>query len=553
MKRSFKKVLFSTLVFIFLLVSFGQVLAEEEIDTNTEYYTPMDETVTVTTGRQLPLEPKFPEGEDLENNDIVKWYEDNLNINFEVDWTVSDQNNSFENRVNMLIASNDLPDFLILLVEPQGLNILRKLVDNDMIMDMTDLWDENASPYLKKFHEESDNVAFKDVTFDGRLMAIPNLSDIETAAPIMWVRQDWLDNLGLEGPETVDDVIKIAKAFKEQDPDGNGVDDTIGLPGRQVLFKGDTASFDWVFGAYNAYPGDWINKDGKVVYGSVQPEAKAALAKIHEMYEAGIVDKEFLLKTGDDAVEPVMSGKAGIFQGAWWSTWWPLNSAIQNNPESEWKAYFIKSEDGNAYSRSYPAVRQIMVVRKDYEHPEAIMKMLNWSQLADMKQLDWYNNLVDPGGKYAETTTNIRPINGMSAKYLKEISIRYNQIMDVINGELDYDDATKETQSIVDTIRNWKAAEDPLADIGLWASAVSWLEGASTFAEYDIQFNIPAFSGTTRTMAQKNGILQDLENESYLQIIIGDRSIDEFDNFVNKWSTLGGNTITEEVNSIVAE
>ncbi len=553
MKRNFKRILLSTLIFTFTLVSFGQVFADEEIDTSTKYYSPMTEKVTVTTGRQLPLEPKFPEGEDLENNDIVKWYEDNQNMDFEVVWTVSDQNSAFENRVNMLIASNDLPDFLILLVEPQGLNILRKLVDNDMVMDMTDLWDDYASPYLKKFHEQSDNVAFRDVTFDGKLMAIPNLADIETAAPIVWVRQDWLNNLGLEGPETVDDVIRIAKAFKEQDPDGNGIHDTAGLPGRQVLYKGDTATFDWLFGAYNAYPGDWINKDGKVVYGSVQPEAKAALAKINEMYEAGILDKEFLLKTGDDAVEPVMSGKAGIFQGAWWSTWWPLQNAKQNDPESKWEAYFIKSEDGNANSRSYPAVRQIMVVRKGYEHPEAIMKMLNWSQLADLKQLDWYNNLTNPGAKYAETTTNIRPINGMSAKYLYEISIRYNQVMKVLNGKLDYEDATMETKTIVDTIKQYKSAEDPIDDMGVWCNANSWLKGAAVFAENDIKFNIPAFSGTTKTMTQKNAILQDLENEIYLQIIVGDESIDEFDEFVNRWNLLGGKAITEEINSIVGE
>lgn len=550
MKMVSKKVGVVTLILIFLLTPLVNVLAEN-IDKDSRYYAPMSETVTVKTGEALPLEPDFPEGEDLENNDVIKWVSENLNIEYEVDWTSSDQNQAYENRINVLIASNNLPNYLTIPVEPQGLSILRKLVDNDMIMDLTDFWESHASPTLKEYHKKSDNKAFRDVTFDEKIMAIPNLSDIETAIPVVWVRQDWLDELGLEGPETVEDVAEITRAFMEEDPDGNGKDDTAALPATSALYKGDTATFDWVFGANNAYPGDWIEKDGEIVYGSIQPETRAALLELQEMYKNGLIDKEFPIKDSAKAVEPVMSNKAGVFQGAWWSTWWPIQSSVKNDKNAEWKAYFIKSDDGNSYARSYPVVRHITVVRKDYEHPEAIMKLANWYQLASLKKLDWYNDLEGKDGKYANTDAALWPVDHVGAKYIDEISRRYNKIMKVMNGDVNYENAENETKFQVDQIKSYKEQDKATDDMALWSSANQWLKGASVFTRNDIKQKIPAFAGTTKLMSRKESILRDLEMQTFLNIITGRRSIEKFDEFVETWKRLGGKDITEEINQIV--
>ncbi len=65
----------------------------------------------------------------------------------------------------------------------------------------------------------------------------------------MWIRQDWLDNLGLEVPRTWDEMAAVAEAFVTQDPDGNGEDDTIGIlgPGNSdhMNATGET-SLDWI-------------------------------------------------------------------------------------------------------------------------------------------------------------------------------------------------------------------------------------------------------------------------------------------------------------------
>lgn len=59
-------------------------------------------------------------------------------------------------------------------------------------------------------------------------MAIP-AGNLDGQQDVLWLRKDWLDNLGLEVPKTMEDLEKVLTAFVEEDPDGNGVDDTTGL------------------------------------------------------------------------------------------------------------------------------------------------------------------------------------------------------------------------------------------------------------------------------------------------------------------------------------
>src|SRR5699024_5454331 len=115
-------------------------------------------------------------------------------------------------------------------------------------------------------------------------------------------RQDWLDNLGLEPPQTIEDFKEIAKAFVEEDPDGNGEDDTIGLAGPDTSNKlyanflestNNLYGFDGVFSALHAYPGYWLeDDDGQPVYGSTLPETKEALSVLRDMYSEGSIDPE---------------------------------------------------------------------------------------------------------------------------------------------------------------------------------------------------------------------------------------------------------------------
>ena len=100
-------------------------------------------------------------------------------------------------------------------------------------------------------------------------LALPGTT-IDTGAELLWLRQDWMDKLNLEAPKSLEDVEAILKAFVENDPDGNGTNDTIGMILSNEIYGkygGSPMYANNVFAAFGATPGQWIEKDGQVVYG----------------------------------------------------------------------------------------------------------------------------------------------------------------------------------------------------------------------------------------------------------------------------------------------
>ena len=149
--------------------------------------------------------------------------------------------------------------------------------------------EEHATPRIKELFNNFPQ-GFSTSTVDGKRYGIPRYSGGNGSDSVIWIRQDWLDKLGLEGPETLEDIEKIMDAFVNQDPDGNGKDDTIGVTlGMKNNIATWMADGSWIFGAYGDYlPGLWSkDADEKLVFGSIQPSIKQGLAKLNEWFEKG--------------------------------------------------------------------------------------------------------------------------------------------------------------------------------------------------------------------------------------------------------------------------
>ena len=96
-----------------------------------------------------------------------------------------------------------------------------------MIEDLTAVYDEYASPFTKRLLKEDGGLAMKASAFGGKLYALPLTNSNLDEVSMLWVRDDWMKRLNLPEPTTMDGMIAIAKAFTEQDPDGNGKDEVI--------------------------------------------------------------------------------------------------------------------------------------------------------------------------------------------------------------------------------------------------------------------------------------------------------------------------------------
>ncbi|ADM70216.2 Lipoprotein LipO [Paenibacillus polymyxa E681] len=475
-------------------------------------------------------------GETLEKNIWKTVIKQNLNIDVQVLWQVSKENLS--QKIDLAIASNDLPDAMI--VNQLQLN---EMIKAGEIEDLTEAYNSSASPEIKKIIDSTNGLAMEQVTFAGKIMAVPSVTAEDFS--MLWIRQDWLDRLGLKPPKTVDDLEAIAKAFVENDPDGNSKRDTIGLASSTGLyndFNNSAFAFDLtpIFAAYGSFPGYWLSKEGKPVYGSVLQETKDALVKLREMYAKGLLDPELGIR--NEAEETVINGQAGMFFQGFYAGYWPLPSAWQNEPEANWQAYALPLDANGAYPVKVDnPSSSFLVVRKGYAHPEAIIKINNLYLRDEFKY----------GTRFMLGRNFFAPAD--EARYESKAA------QDILMGTktpADFKDKSeyKLLENLVSTIKQTKLKPYDQYSISYWNEhsdsfmrGYSLLVGGRNFFDPNIHKVRSLTYIRTPTMEKAWAELSKLEHDTFLKIILGAEPIDSFDQFVEEWKEQGGDQVTVEV------
>ena len=501
------------------------------------------EQLTYTLGKLSGANnSNLPDGETYENNAYTRLLNERLNVQNQDVFEAMDE--QYTDSVTMVIAQNDLPDVMIV----EDLDELQYLVDNDMIADLTDSYNNCMSDTIKNIYGSYGRDILDVVTFGGKIMAIPE-TNISDGPNLIWLRKDWMDALGLSAPRTLSDVEEIIRQFKEKDPGHNGAGNTEGLVCDTSLCGGcgysSEYTLDIIFAAYGAFPKQWIyDEDGNVVYGSVQPEAKEALAHIHELYKEGILDQDFLMRTSSNLIELIVDGQCGSFFGPWWAPNNPLMQAVEQNKDAEWQPYLIATEKSGltSYHTQNPSGKYI-VVRKGYEYPEIACKIvsvlfdyLRYNDRDNQEIVDYYKENVDP---------TARPF-AINVDYNNALQICYGELNHVFAGDKSADDLNVLEYSYYEACESYlKDAENASAED--WAAYTSRITACKILNDGRTNKVESLYFGETETMVTDWWSLENLESDTYLKIVTGESSLDEFDRFVENWYQNGGETITKEV------
>ncbi len=275
-------------------------------ETTTNSTTGEKPTITVTVydrgGRVAPSEGT------LEDNRWTEWI--NENGPALVEYIAIPRGESTE-VLNTLFASDSAPD----LIYEYDTQFKHTLYQQHQLMALDEPIAE-YSTYYKSFMAEYPIVKKAGTYDDGQLYVVGRLQEVVPLMSIV-IRQDWLDNLGLDMPQTTEDLLNVARAFTKDDPDENGADDTLGIA---FAGKGDLV-IDQIFQNTG-----WIEKDGKLVYAWENLEEATRFKK--QLYDEGLVDPNFLSS-------PILpsdvfkEGKLGILPSLFnWNTW-----AISGLPE----------------------------------------------------------------------------------------------------------------------------------------------------------------------------------------------------------------------------
>lgn len=497
-------------------------------------YVKYDQPVTLNLAKVYNTKDlKLPNGDTVGNNEYLRYVEKKLNVKVNLTWQVETPD-AYDQKIGVSIAGRDLPDAFIV-NELQ----LKQLAAANLIEDLTNVYKDNANDYIKGLYKSYDNRVLGRATFNGKLMALPN-TNIGQQYNITWIRQDWLDKYGLKAPQSLDDLVNIAKTFIDKNASGKG---TIGFTGIPKLAGWNaTHGFDPIFGAMNAYKGQWLkDASGKVVYSSTLPEMKTALGKLHDLYAQGIIDKEFALRK--DPNEVVANNQVGIVFGPWWSPYWPLPDSVKNDPTAEWKPFLAPLDTkGKFNTADQDPTSSFLVVRKGYAHPEAVVRTLNVEydgiRQFDAAAKDIYKDVPGVGSMWGlwPFTLQVGPedtVYQTSAELKKAVDAKKSASL---NAEL---------KSYYDHVAQNK--DNPKKDINAWSDAMSRMDGSQLMGSDKVNMVRNVFFGKTKSMDQKWATLQKLENETFLKIIMGEAPLDSFDSFVNQWNSIGGKEIINEV------
>ena len=484
----------------------------------------------------------------LEDNVWTRGYREDLGIETEFLWTVPGA--QYDEKLSIAIAANDLPDVI-----PTNAVKFKLLVDSGVAMDITTLFENYASPLTRKMQELDNQVSISQATVDGKLFALPLIYGNVDNSQLLWIRADWLRALDLEAPTTIDELVQVAEAFVNNDPDGNGQDDTLGLGVVKDLFSTGFADLNGFFEAFGAYPGGWLeDSSGKLMYADIQPEIKTALTKVAEMFEAGLIDREFVVKDGGKVSEGTTNGNIGMLFGQHWIPFWPLQDGKNRNPNADWRPFPIPSADGTPPKTMLGgSAQRYHVLNSEMANPEAAVKLLNYF-------IQKYSSLYSPDYelKYIGSTGTTDDRVDLSWEYGFIQSWQPNENI-VFWGLLKKYLETKDEQYIENSlIKQFSIdiAEYLAGENDAHWSTYAWIGPDGPYSVIDGYFKngqtiqSAYIKANTPSMTERGAALSQLRVEMFTKIITGTESPDTFDEYVATWKRLGGDDITNEVNAV---
>lgn len=456
--------------------------------------------------------------EKLNENQIIRQeLEKKFNVEFEFYQTPDKE------ALNLQIASGDLPDT----IRDLTFTDYHAYVDQGILVEVPKETIEANAPRLCEWAER---IAGEDVwsyyLHDGKNYALPGgWSLANNGLTVAW-RSDMLEMAGFSEenpPVTLEDMEKGLQAIHDQ-------------TGIAPLTGDGINSLSFVYGAYGNYL-DYYEKDGKVVYGGIEPEAKEALTVLNRWYQEGLLDPEFMINKFDNVLEKWGKDQAAVYEFYWWD-FLPkeaffdgrLNECIKDRGLYNVVVEPPKGPDGQqGITQDNPCGGSAMQFTKALEgQPEKIEKYMQvFDYSFDREMSDYlYYGVEGETYNYNDTTGVewIPPYDDEEKR--NEYGINLYLLPGCFN---DYDlQAKYMTQPQYLELRQ----ETEKKGIG---------QGGMLDPFYRPVYN------------EKVEILDKLFTNAHIDFITGARSLDEFDAFVEEWLKSGGQDVLDEAQKVYDE
>jgi putative aldouronate transport system substrate-binding protein len=492
-----------------------------------------------------------------EDNVWSRFFKAMTGITYDPKWTAQGDE-AIKQKWAASLASGDIPEFMMSNYAggASGFEEFGQLFEAGMIEDITDVWMRAASDLTKQKKEYPNGNLWKGIVINGRIYGIPwTGGGVAENDMLLWVRQDWLNKVGLKPPTTLDEMRAVGNAFIKA-----GLA-KMGIAGCMPLTTWMSA-FDPVFGAFGVMPDIWLS-DGSsgLVNGSILPGIKPALGVLRDWYADGVIDKEFVTLAPDKTAEIIGGNKVGMFFGPPWCDAWPLPDSRTNDPKADWLCLDVPAGPDGKHGRLGTNIYGAPSWFKkgtSADKIEAVIEHLNWWHDVQVKSQKRggtvpYEGFVFEGYDYVvqkDSATGLDIVaegpNQHTSPFYDPLSAVHaypSMVYDRNNGYAWVKDYKGDYTDLNPAQRTWAMGYKQNPKMLTQAEGYARLIETKDWQIFNHQYGLP-----TKSMAELTPILNKLETQMQIDIITGNKPLDEFDNFVAQWKKQGGDVLTAEVN-----
>ncbi|MCL6456640.1 MAG: extracellular solute-binding protein [Gorillibacterium sp.] len=380
----------------------------------------------------------------------------------------------YGNRLNTSIVSGNAPDIFEI-----SKASLKEMAENGVIMPLNDVLKSNGSNMLANKGEYMKGP----VTIDGQIYGIPYGWSSGNALAI---RKDWLDNLGLKVPTTLEEYEQVLRAFVNDDPDGNKLNDTIGLG----LTFGANQTWTHLFTAFGIPMTRQVLVDDKVVPWMLAPGYLDAIKYMNKLYKEGLIDPEFATVPATQSYEKLWNGKVGAYSFNPDGITQNWLSRYVEDPSPEFVYTVIKGPNGQGGYLN-PVLEDsapYTVISSKAKNPEAAMKVLDFLVSEEDYTLTWAGLEGVHYKKNDKGEFEWIPPYDDAEKLRNEGGYVYSRIMYRIGGLRDqlFNEATREGRKI--------AMENTIEDVYIYELPEIQKEVGTILDDMEIEFRMVAIT-----------------------------------------------------------
>ncbi len=449
---------------------------------------------------------------------IIKEITERTGINFEFipGPATEDQ---FREKFNVTVASGNIPDIMVSNYRDDML----KVAEQGLFAPLDELISTSCPNFQAILDEHPEYIRDLRAT-DGQIYFFPFIGAVHTLKTWM-VRKDWLDKLDLPIPETTDDWYNMLKAFKENDPNGNGEADEIPFTTRHT--EAGILSFMEAWGLSGFEVTEQFYLDGdEVKYAYIEPRFKEALEYMNKLYSEGLVDPEYATNDTNVWMSRMTTEVSGACQDTVARAYSLETSILAANPESDVEFVVVpppKGPYGDQMTTSQMnSIRGYTAISAKSENKEAIAKLFDYFYSEEGSLLNNFGvegltyEMVDGSPVYTDAVAK----DPQGRALLSMLNI-YGHREWAYQQDIGYEDALLPDQRFVDYRNDMEQYIAP---------------------------NVPALSFTDDEREIINSFLTEIttyKDEAVSNFIMGRQSLDKFDSFVETIKSMGIDQVLE--------